>query len=63
MANAKKCDKCGKLYEIVEKKIGLSIYENYETEDGKTATRSFDLCEECGEAVKNFITEEEIENE
>lgn len=58
MANAKKCDKCGKLYELAEKKTGLSIYENYE-KDGKIITRAIDLCEECEGIVKNIINEEE----
>lgn len=58
MANAKKCDKCGKLYELPEKKVGLNIFENYEA-DGKVLTRSIDLCEECEEAIKNIIEGEE----
>lgn len=57
MANAKKCDKCGKLYEMPEKKTGLNVFENYETEDGRVLTRSIDLCEECEEKAKAFFAE------
>lgn len=58
MANAKKCDKCGKLYEIAEKKTGLNVFENYEDE-GRILTRAIDLCEECEETIHNIINEEE----
>lgn len=61
MSNAKKCDRCGKLYEN---------YEGYEVENGgnkyniltllhhwKTVSRSYDLCPKCMESLIEWITE------
>lgn len=55
MAIAKKCDKCGVLYEKTTVKPRLSVYENTVREDGREITKGFDLCEDCCEVVLKFI--------
>lgn len=61
MSNAKKCDRCGKLYEL---------YEGYSVEEGgnrydkfilvhhwSSAGRDYDLCPECMESLIEWIKE------
>lgn len=66
MTNAKKCDRCGKLYEL---------YDGYEVVKGgnmyntlglfnhwDSAIQSYDLCPECMESLIKWIKEKEAKN-
>lgn len=56
--NARKCDRCGKFYEVVDKQKEreYGIVRKIKTDMGfktKTKNRSLDLCEPC---YKEFLT-------
>lgn len=65
MANAKKCDRCGKLY---ERYSGIQIIQGgnlYNTVHvaNDFVRNSYDMCPECMTKLKEFLTEMEGENE
>lgn len=68
MANAKKCDRCGKLYEFyegVEFTPGGNRYVNITLggdriydERGRFTAKCFDLCQDCMQQVVYFLNNE-----
>lgn len=61
MADAKKCDRCGKLYEHYD---GIRVVENdscyhiMRLENDTINTRVYDMCPECMQKLVDFIKEE-----
>lgn len=51
MANAKKCDICGKLYETPRCNDVVRIYMDFEY----LGDRSVDLCDDCYNKLCNFV--------
>lgn len=65
MANAKKCDRCGNLYELYS---GIQIGKGghfYHTAlvANSNISRSYDMCPECMTKLKEFLTEMEGDEE
>ena len=68
MANAKKCDRCGKLYEFykgIEFTPGGNRYvyitlesDRIYDERGGFTTKCFDLCQDCMQQVIYFLNNE-----
>lgn len=59
MANAKKCDRCGKLYEVYH---GIQMCKDGHFYDTVIVanlgmSRSYDMCPECMTKLKEFLTE------
>jgi len=51
MANAKKCDICGKLYELPVCNDAVRIYFDF----GYLGDRCVDLCDDCYNKLCNFV--------
>ncbi len=68
MADAKKCDRCGKLYEIREpnafesllNSLGFGIPESRRSNLLKIFEDAFDLCPACEKNWKHGLREKEI---
>lgn len=62
MALAKKCDRCGNLYEPKDMDIcgaivnGLSLISRDEQNTRAVSRRYFDLCPECMDEFEKFMT-------
>lgn len=75
MADAKKCDRCGKLFEPYiksDERLNLNQYTEIMVRDafvGKSSynnDRYFDLCHECSESLNkwiNFFKDGDADNE
>ena len=60
MGKAKKCDRCGVLYECYGEKVSddfnfICLYF-IEPDDGKWFRRSLDLCPDCMKELKDWLT-------
>jgi len=66
MAQAFKCDKCGNLREGEPKKLTINAFAFIDKDSDGTFTArmnfddNWDLCEECFNKVKEFVTKQEI---
>lgn len=61
MANARKCDRCGKLYEIyrgIPLMDGRNAYHALALIDQKYDRKHFDLCQDCMQQVVYFLNNE-----
>lgn len=62
--NARKCDRCGKFYEKYGIKSGCSnkpngiLYATLYDDHTYYSSKSFDLCPECMDELKKWISEE-----
>ena len=58
MANAKKCDRCGKLFEpyIDDDKFIKLIILAQNIDCGRHTIGSYDLCKECNDSFSKWLT-------
>ena len=65
MANAKKCDRCGKLFEpyIDDKKFTKLIILAQNIDSGQHRIGSYDLCKECNDSFSKWLTKQTIVNQ
>lgn len=64
MANARKCDRCGKLYEIyrgIPLIEGRNAYHALDLIDQKYDRKHCDLCQDCMQEVVYFLTNVPVE--
>ena len=62
MANAKKCDRCGKLFEpyIDDDKFTKLIILAQNIDCGRHTIGSYDLCKECNDSFSKWLTKQTI---
>ena len=55
--DAKKCDRCGKFYEIYNQTYGAHKLSYTDTEKGKfvSSVETMDLCLDCTDALARFL--------
>lgn len=67
MANAKKCDRCGKFYAYEDKKFSIDtsnekiIYGLFLDFGVEWIRRQYDLCDDCARKLYDFLTNYESE--
>lgn len=61
MAEAKKCDRCGKYYEYTTKYTRL-VHKEYVRGVGYRLKCSYDLCDECRDDLYKFMNIEETQD-
>ena len=62
MADAKKCDRCGKLFEpyIDDEKFTKLIILAQNIDFGQRRIGSYDLCKECNDSFSKWLTKQTI---
>lgn len=70
MANAKKCDRCGKYYTEVEADVFDQIAKNFSnlfkterTERTETIAELMDFCPSCSKSFKKWMVGKEVQND